>query len=68
LIGQNGAAASFFLALAEATGKERDKYREAALWALCAFSGDLSPYGLDAACFGQALCEYFDSPGVNAQI
>lgn len=60
LIAQNGAAASFFLALAEATGK--DKYREAALWALCAFSGDLSPYGLDAACFGQALCEYFDSP------
>jgi uncharacterized protein YyaL (SSP411 family) len=57
LIGQNGAAASFFLALAEAT--QDGQYRDPALWALAAFTGDFSPYGLDAARFGQALCEYF---------
>ena len=56
LIGQNGAAASFFLALARAT-KER-KYRDNALWALTAFSGDFSSYGLDAARFGQTLGEF----------
>jgi hypothetical protein len=56
LIAQNGAAASFFLTLAEAT--QNSRYRDAALWALAAFSGDFSPYGLDAACFGQALGEY----------
>jgi uncharacterized protein YyaL (SSP411 family) len=56
LIAQNGAAASFFLTLAEAT--QNIRYRNAALWALAAFSGDFSPYGLDAACFGQALGEY----------
>jgi uncharacterized protein len=55
LIGQNGAAASLFLALAQAT--QNSNYRHAALWALAAFSGDFSPYGLDAARFGQALCE-----------
>jgi uncharacterized protein YyaL (SSP411 family) len=56
LIAQNGAAASFFLRLAEAT---RDsQYRDAALWALAAFTGDFSPYGLDVASFGQALGEY----------
>ena len=56
LIAQNGRAASFFLALAEMTQDSR--YRDAALWALAAFKGDLSPYGLDAACFGKALGEY----------
>ncbi|HEX6173145.1 MAG TPA: DUF255 domain-containing protein [Candidatus Binatia bacterium] len=56
LIAQNGRAASFFLALAEATQDSR--YRDAALWALAAFNGDFSRYGLDAACFGQALGEY----------
>ncbi|MEX0806175.1 MAG: DUF255 domain-containing protein [Candidatus Binatia bacterium] len=56
LIGQNGAAASFFLALAGAT-KER-KYRDNALWALTAFSGDFSSYGLDAARFSQTLGEF----------
>jgi hypothetical protein len=58
LIAQNGAAASFFLALAEAT--QDGQYRDPALWALAAFTGDFSPYGLEAARFGQALCEYVD--------
>ena len=56
LIGQNGAAASFFLALAKAT--QDGQYRDLALWALAAFTGDFSPYGLEAACFGRALGEY----------
>lgn len=60
LVGQNGAAASFFLALAEATGDR--SYREAAHWALAAFPGKLAPYGLDAACFGRALDEYTRAP------
>ena len=56
LISQNGRAASFFLALAEAT--QDGQYRDAALWVLAAFNGDFSSYGLDAARFGQALGEY----------
>jgi len=56
LIEQNGAAASFFLALAEATGEPR--YHDAALWALSAFAGDFSSYGIHAAGFGQALDEF----------
>jgi uncharacterized protein YyaL (SSP411 family) len=56
LIAQNGAVASFFLELAEAT--QDNRYRDAALWGLAAFSGDFSPYGLDAASFGRALGEY----------
>lgn len=56
LIEQNGAAASFFLALAEATREV--KYRDAALWALSAFTGDFSSYGIHAAAFGQALNEF----------
>ncbi len=56
LIAQNGRAASFFLTLAQAP--QNNRYRDAALWALAAFKGDFSPYGLDAACFGQALGEY----------
>jgi len=56
LIEQNGAAASFFLALAETTGAPG--YRDAALWALNAFTGDFSSYGIHAAGFGQALNEF----------
>jgi len=56
LIAQNGRAASFFLGLAEAT--QNSRYREAAVWALAAFAGDLSPYGSDVASFGRALGEY----------
>jgi uncharacterized protein YyaL (SSP411 family) len=56
LIDQNGLAASFFLMLAETT--KETKYREAALWALNAFTGDFSSYGIHAAPFGQALGEW----------
>jgi uncharacterized protein YyaL (SSP411 family) len=56
LIEHNGAAASFFLGLAGATGESR--YRDAALWALSAFTGDFSSYGIHAAGFGQALNEF----------
>jgi uncharacterized protein YyaL (SSP411 family) len=59
LIEQNGAAASFFLALAEATGERR--YHDAALWALSAFTEDFSSYGVHAAGFGQALNEFVKS-------
>ncbi|HEX9455943.1 MAG TPA: DUF255 domain-containing protein [Candidatus Binatia bacterium] len=55
-ISQNGAAASFFLALAAASGEE--KYRIAACWALAGFAGNLAAYGIHAAPFGLALCEY----------
>jgi uncharacterized protein YyaL (SSP411 family) len=63
LIEQNGAAASFFLALAEATGEPR--YRDAALWALSAFTGDFSSYGIHAAAFGQALNEFVNRVGIS---
>jgi hypothetical protein len=56
LIEQNGAAASFFLALAETT--REPGYRDAALWALSAFPADFSSYGIHAARFGQALAEF----------
>ena len=56
LIDQNGLAASFFLMLAEATKKTN--YREAALWALSAFSSDFSSWGIHAAPFGRALGEW----------
>jgi len=56
LIEQNGATASFFIALAEATGNT--SYRDAALWGLSAFTGDLNSYGIHAAAFGQALDEF----------
>ena len=52
---QNGAAASFFLRLARASGVRQ--YREAAEWAVHSFPGDLSGYGVHAARFGQALME-----------
>jgi uncharacterized protein len=58
LIEQNGAAASFFLALAETT--RAHIYRDAALWALSAFTGDFSSYGIHAAGFGQALAEFMN--------
>lgn len=56
LIDQNGLAASFFLMLAEAT--KETKYREAALWALSAFGGDFSSWGIHLAPFGRALGEW----------
>jgi uncharacterized protein YyaL (SSP411 family) len=56
LIEQNGAAASFFLALAEVANDPR--YRESALWALSAFGRDFSSYGIHSAGFGQALAEF----------
>jgi uncharacterized protein len=56
LIEQNGAAASFFLALAAAARESR--YRDAALWALSAFTTDFGSYGIHAAGFGQALNEF----------
>jgi uncharacterized protein YyaL (SSP411 family) len=59
LIEQNGAAASFFLALAGATRKPG--YRDASLWALSAFAGDFSSYGVHASGFGQALDEFLKS-------
>lgn len=55
LIEQNGAAARFFLELAEAT-KEK-KYHAAALWALGAFTEDFTSYGIHSAGFGRALIE-----------
>jgi uncharacterized protein len=59
-IEQNGAAAWFFLKLAQATNEP--KYREAALWALQAFNGDIIPYGIHAAAFGKALGEWLSHP------
>ncbi len=56
LIEQDGPAALFFLALADATGELR--YREAALWALTGLTENVSDYGIHAAAFGQALGEY----------
>ena len=57
LIEQNGAAASFFLGLAAATGEEN--YRQAAESALCSFTGDdFAQYGVHAAPFGSALGEF----------
>ena len=63
LIEQNGAAASFFLALAETT--REPGYHDAALWALSAFTGDFSSYGIHAAGFGQALNEFVNGVGIS---
>jgi uncharacterized protein YyaL (SSP411 family) len=60
LIEQNGPAASFFLALTDATGDAG--WREAALWALNAFKEDVRPYGIHAASYGRALGEYLATP------
>ncbi|MGE5060302.1 MAG: hypothetical protein ACM3N3_13775, partial [Betaproteobacteria bacterium] len=56
LIDQNGIAASFFLMLAKATGQA--KYRDAAVGAFSALSGDSASYGIQAAPLGQALGEW----------
>ena len=58
LIEQNGTVALFFLALAKATGDFAR--RDAALWALNAFTGDFNSYGIHAAGFGQALNEFMN--------
>jgi uncharacterized protein YyaL (SSP411 family) len=55
-VSQNGAAASFFLDLAEAT--KEPEYRDAALWALRGFTGNFRSYGIHAARFGQALSDF----------
>jgi len=60
LIEQNGSAASFFLALFQATGEA--SYRDAARWALQPFTGSFPEYGVHTASFGRALQEYL-SPG-----
>jgi len=59
LIEQNGAAASFYLALAGVTGEE--SYRDAALWAIQYFTDNFSEYGVHVAAFGRALQEYLRS-------
>jgi len=56
LIEQNGTAASFFLALAQAT--DDAKFRDSARWALNAVTGDFASYGIHAAEFGRALGEF----------
>jgi uncharacterized protein len=63
LIEQNGAAASFLLALAETTREPR--YRDAALWALSAFTEDFNSYGIHAAGFGHALNEFVNGVGIS---
>ena len=60
LMEQNGAAASFFFALAQSTGEA--KYQDAGDWALGPFTGDFSPYGIHAAGFGRALAEFVKRP------
>jgi uncharacterized protein YyaL (SSP411 family) len=57
LIEQNGPAASFFLALANATGAA--SYRDAALWAFVPFTENFAEYGIHAAAFGRALNDFF---------
>jgi uncharacterized protein YyaL (SSP411 family) len=56
----NGTAAWFFLKLAQAANEP--KYREAAGWALGAFSGNFVSYGIHAAGFGKALGEWLSRP------
>lgn len=58
LIEQNGAAASFFLALAQAVTNAM--YRTAARHGLSAFVGDFAQYGVHAAPYGRALEEYLE--------
>ncbi|MCH7787666.1 MAG: thioredoxin domain-containing protein [Chloroflexi bacterium] len=60
LLVENGVAASFFLRLGDFT--EDKKYRQAALWALNAFTGDFGPYGVYASGYGRALAGYISSP------
>ena len=56
LIEQNGAAASFFLALVQAANDA--KYRAAARHAFSAVFGEFAQYGVHAAPFGRALAVY----------
>lgn len=56
---QNGAAATFFLRMAEATNDPL--YREAAFWALRVAGGDVASLGIHAARFGRALSEFLKS-------
>jgi len=56
LIEQNGAAASFFLQLAQTT--KVANYRAAARHGLTGFSGPFDPFGVHAAPFGRALGEF----------
>jgi uncharacterized protein YyaL (SSP411 family) len=58
-IEQNGAAAWFFLKLAQAANEP--KYRKAADWALRAFKGNFISYGIHAAGFGNALSKWLSS-------
>ena len=60
LIELNGAAASFFFALAKSAGEA--KYQDAGDWALGPFTGGFSAYGIHAAGFGQALTEFVKRP------
>jgi uncharacterized protein YyaL (SSP411 family) len=60
LLVDNGRAASLLLSLTDATGNP--EYRRAALWALRAFTDDLSPYGVYASDYGLALARYMSSP------
>jgi len=62
-ISQNGATASFFLALAAASGEE--KYLTAACWAFDGFNGNLGTYGIHAARFGRALCEFLGTTAIT---
>jgi uncharacterized protein len=64
LIEQNGPAASFFLALMQATGDFR--WREATVWALSAFKESYRSYGIYAAAYGKALGEYLAAPKLFA--
>jgi uncharacterized protein YyaL (SSP411 family) len=59
LLTENGAAASFFADLYNATKKR--KYLDAAEWALKCFDGDFDGYGLHAAEFGLGLQACLDS-------
>jgi uncharacterized protein YyaL (SSP411 family) len=58
-IAQNGAAALFLLRLAQTAGD--GAYRESAHWALDAFGGNVTDYGIHASTFGRALDEYLSS-------
>lgn len=55
-VSQNGAAASFFLQLADAT--KESAYRDAALWVSRAFTGNFRSHGIHAAKFGKALSDF----------
>jgi uncharacterized protein YyaL (SSP411 family) len=59
LIEQNGPAASFFLALAKATGIQH--FSENALWSFQPFTEKFEDYGIHAAAFGIALSDWLYS-------